>query len=419
MDILVIGSGGREAAIVWKLSQSPRVDKLYCAPGNHGISRYAHCFPIQATDIEGIIDLAKRLAVDLVFVAPDDPLAMGLVDRLEANGIDAFGPRRQAAQLEASKSFAKQLMKQMWIPTARSEIFSDTEAAMAYAESCELPQVLKADGLALGKGVVICHSRIEILQTVHDMMTEARFGDAGKTILFEEMLYGPELTLLAFTDGKSYSLMPTSRDHKRAFDGDEGPNTGGMGAVVPGAELSVHEMQRIEAEIVQPTLDGLRLQGIDYKGILYFGLMLTADGPKVIEYNARFGDPECQALLPLLDTDLVQIVQAILAERLNQLEINWRKESSCALVVASGGYPADYNKGLVISGLDQLEDVHLFEAGTVAGEGREVLTNGGRVLALVATAADLDTAINSCYREVEKIHFEDHFYRKDIGIVKQ
>lgn len=419
MDILVIGSGGREAAIVWKLAQSPRVDKLYCAPGNHGISRYARCFPIQATDIEGIIDLAKRLAVDLVFVAPDDPLAMGLVDRLEAHGIDAFGPKRQAAQLEASKSFAKQVMKQMRIPTARCEIFSDIEAAMAYAEVCDLPQVLKADGLALGKGVVICHSRIEILQTVHDMMTEARFGDAGKTILFEEMLVGPELTLLAFTDGKSYSLMPTSRDHKRAYDGDEGPNTGGMGAVVPGAELSVHELQRIEREIVQPTLDGLRLQGIDYKGILYFGLMLTADGPKVIEYNARFGDPECQALLPLLETDLVQIVQAILGERLGQLEINWRKESACALVVASGGYPGDYSKGLVISGLDQLEDVYLFEAGTVAGEGRTVLTNGGRVLALVATAPDLDTAIQSCYREVEKIHFKDHYYRKDIGLVKQ
>lgn len=418
MDILVIGSGGREAAIIWKLAQSARVDRLYCAPGNHGISRYASCFPVAANDIEGIIDLAKRLAVDLVFVAPDDPLAMGLVDRLEDIGIDAFGPKQRAAQLESSKSFAKNLMKQMRIPTAECVVFSDLEAAIDYAETCELPQVLKADGLALGKGVVICHNRVEILQTVHDMMREKRYGEAGQTILFEEFLVGPELTLLAFTDGKSYSLMPTSRDHKRALDGDLGPNTGGMGAVVPGAELSAYELSRIESEIIQPTLDGLRLQGIDYKGIIYFGLMLTADGPKVIEYNARFGDPECQALLPLLETDLVQIIQAINAERLGGLDINWRKDSSCALVLASGGYPGDYTKGYPIRGLKQLKDVYLFEAGTIENEEQQAVTNGGRVLTLVSTAVDLNEAISVCYREAEKISFTGLYYRKDIGTVR-
>lgn len=418
MDILVIGSGGREAAIIWKLAQSARVDRLYCAPGNHGISRYASCFPVAANDIEGILDLAKRLAVDLVFVAPDDPLAMGLVDRLEDIGIDAFGPKQRAAQLESSKSFAKNLMKQMRIPTAECVVFSDLEAAIDYAETCELPQVLKADGLALGKGVVICHNRVEILQTVHDMMREKRYGEAGQTILFEEFLVGPELTLLAFTDGKSYSLMPTSRDHKRALDGDLGPNTGGMGAVVPGAELSAYELSRIESEIVQPTLDGLRLQGIDYKGIIYFGLMLTADGPKVIEYNARFGDPECQALLPLLETDLVQIIQAINAERLGGLDINWRKDSSCALVLASGGYPGDYTKGYPIRGLKQLKDVYLFEAGTIENEEQQAVTNGGRVLTLVSTAVDLNEAISVCYREAEKISFTGLYYRKDIGTVR-
>lgn len=418
MDILVIGSGGREAAIIWKLAQSARVDRLYCAPGNHGISRYASCFPVAANDIEGILDLAKRLAVDLVFVAPDDPLAMGLVDRLEDIGIDAFGPKQRAAQLESSKSFAKNLMKQMRIPTAECVVFSDLEAAIDYAETCELPQVLKADGLALGKGVVICHNRVEILQTVHDMMREKRYGEAGQTILFEEFLVGPELTLLAFTDGKSYSLMPTSRDHKRALDGDLGPNTGGMGAVVPGAELSAYELSRIESEIIQPTLDGLRLQGIDYKGIIYFGLMLTADGPKVIEYNARFGDPECQALLPLLETDLVQIIQAINAERLGGLDINWRKDSSCALVLASGGYPGDYTKGYPIRGLKQLKDVYLFEAGTIENEEQQAVTNGGRVLTLVSTAVDLNEAISVCYREAEKISFTGLYYRKDIGTVR-
>ena len=418
MDILVIGSGGREAAIIWKLAQSARVDRLYCAPGNHGISRYASCFPVAANDIEGILDLAKRLAVDLVFVAPDDPLAMGLVDRLEDIGIDAFGPKQRAAQLESSKSFAKNLMKQMRIPTAECVVFSDLEAAIDYAETCELPQVLKADGLALGKGVVICHNRVEILQTVHDMMREKRYGEAGQTILFEEFLVGPELTLLAFTDGKSYSLMPTSRDHKRALDGDLGPNTGGMGAVVPGAELSAYELSRIESEIVQPTLDGLRLQGIDYKGIIYFGLMLTADGPKVIEYNARFGDPECQALLPLLETDLVQIIQAINAERLGGLDINWRKDSSCALVLASGGYPGDYTKGYPIRGLKQLTDVYLFEAGTIENEEQQAVTNGGRVLTLVSTAVDLNEAISVCYREAEKISYTGLYYRKDIGTVR-
>lgn len=415
MDILLIGGGGREAAIAWKLSRSSRIGKLYCAPGNHGISKFASCFPVAATDLEGIVNLAKTLAVDLVFVAPDDPLAMGLVDRLEASGIRAFGPRAVGAQLESSKSFAKKLMKEMRIPTAAYEIFSNLDSALAYAQSCPLPQVVKADGLALGKGVVICYTRDELLGAIRDILADRRFGEAGKTILIEEFLVGPELTLLAFTDGLSYRLMPPSRDHKRAFDGDLGPNTGGMGAVVPGADLSPESLRRIEKEIVSPTLEGLRLSGIEYKGILYFGLMLTESGPKVIEYNARFGDPECQAILPLLDTDLLEIVQAILARRLNRMEIKWKKDAAACVVMASGGYPASYEKGYVIHGLDRLETVVCFEAGTKSGPNGTVLTDGGRVLSVVALAPRLEQALDACYREISKIEFKDKMLRYDIG----
>lgn len=415
MDVLLIGGGGREAALAWKLAQSTRVNKLYCAPGNRGIQKYASCFPIAATDIEGIVALAKSLAVELVFVAPDDPLAMGLVDRLEEVGIRAFGPRAAAAQLEASKSFGKALMKDMRIPTADCRIFSSPDDALAYAEHCPLPHVVKADGLALGKGVLICQTRDEIISATKQIQNDRLFGDAGKTILFEEFLEGPEVTLMAFTDGISYSLMPTVRDHKRALEGDLGPNTGGMGAVVPGADLHPAELREIELKIVKPTLEGLRLRGIDYRGVIYFGLMLTAEGAKVIEYNARFGDPECQALMPLLDTDLAEIVQAILARRLANVEIEWKKDASACVVLASGGYPGSYRKGLEIKGLDKLEGVHLFEAGTKAGENNKVLTNGGRVLSIVASAPDLDEALKLCYLEADKVQFEDKMLRRDIG----
>ncbi len=415
MDILLIGGGGREAALAWKLAQSPRVNKLYCAPGNHGISQYASCFPIAATDLEGILDLAKTLAVDLVFVGPDDPLAMGLIDRLEADGIRAFGPRANAAQLEASKIFGKSIMKKMRIPTAKYNSFSTYSEALAYAESCTLPQVVKADGLALGKGVVVCHSRKDLIEATGHLMQEKRYGDAGKTILFEEFLEGEEFTLLAFTDGISYSLMPPVRDHKRAYDDDRGPNTGGMGAVVPGIELHPSDLLEIEDKIVKPTLEGLRLEGIDYKGVIYFGLISTVEGVKVIEYNARFGDPECQALMPLLESDLAEIARAILSKRLDKLDIKWKKDASACVVLASGGYPGTYSIGLEIKGLKDIKDVYLFEAGTRSGEQRKVLTGGGRVLSLVACAADLDAAIKLCYQEVDKISFEGMMLRRDIG----
>lgn len=418
MDVLVIGSGGREAAIVWKLASSPRVDRLYCAPGNNGIAKYASCFPVQANDFEGIIDLAKSLAVDLVFVAPDEPLALGLVDRLEASGIRAFGPTAAAAQIESSKSFAKELMRDMRIPTARFKAITSHEEALDYAKTCALPVVVKCDGLALGKGVLICHTRDEVLAACQQIMGEKVFGDAGKTILFEEMLFGPEVTILAFTDGHTVKLMPSARDHKRAFDGDLGPNTGGMGAVVPGAEFLPEDLREIEETIVKPTLEGLRLRGIQYKGVLYFGLMLTKDGPKVIEYNARFGDPECQVLMPLLETDLMRIIQSILMEQLSNLEIVWKRDHAACVVLTSNGYPGPYETGFKIEGTLDVKKALVFEAGTKSGGRGITLTSGGRVLNVVATAPSLDEALLLCYEEIKHISFEGMTFRRDIGVLQ-
>ncbi len=415
MDVLLIGGGGREAALAKKLAESKRINKLYAAPGNRNIAQYGSCFPVAATDLEGIVSLAKTLAVDLVFVAPDDPLAMGLVDRLESLGIAAFGPKAKAAQLEASKSFAKELMRQMRIPTAQSEVFHSYEEAVAYAKTCPLPHVVKADGLALGKGVVICHTREDLLEACEQMMKDAIHGEAGKTLLFETFLVGQEFTLMAFTDGLSYSLMPTAQDHKQAYDNDLGPNTGGMGAISPGIELHPDELRVIEEEIVRPTLEGLRLRGIDYRGVIYFGLMKTADGVKVIEYNARFGDPECQTLMPLLETDLLEIVQAIVNQRLANINISWKKEATACVVLASGGYPGAYEKGYEITGLQDVLYADVYEAGTVAGTNGQVLTAGGRVLAVVASAPTVTEAIEVCYREADKIDFRDKMLRRDIG----
>ncbi|NCC49343.1 MAG: phosphoribosylamine--glycine ligase, partial [Clostridia bacterium] len=339
MKLLIVGGGGREHAIAWKLSQSPRVSRIYAAPGNAGIAELGECVPLAATDFDGLIRFAQEKRIDLVVVAPDDPLALGLVDRLEAVGIPAFGPTAAAARIESSKAFSKSLMRQAGIPTADYQVVTTLSDALAAIDTVDLPVVVKADGLALGKGVIIARTRSEAVAAVTDMMEHDRFGKAGHTIILETCLSGPELTVLAFTDGKTIRPMRSSRDHKRAFDHDLGPNTGGMGAVSPGAELSAMQWKDLQQTVFQPTIDALRAMGCPFKGVIYFGLMLTEDGPRVIEYNARFGDPEAQAVLPLLKTDLLEIFEAVIDERLDQMEIEWSDQASCCVVAASGGYP--------------------------------------------------------------------------------
>lgn len=418
MKILVVGGGGREHAIVWKLARSERVTKIYCAPGNGGTAEIAENIPAKATDLETIRDFALNEKIDLVFVAPDDPLAMGMVDYLEAAGIRAFGPRASAARLEASKSFAKELMKKYHIPTAAYETFSDMAAALSYVESCDLPVVIKADGLALGKGVIIAENRDDALKAVKDMMSDGVFGSAGRTIVVEEFLRGPELTVLAFADGKTVKAMVSSRDHKRALDGDKGLNTGGMGAIAPGADLSEEQLREMHEQIFQPTIDAMKAEGSPFAGVIYFGLMLTEDGPKVIEYNARFGDPEAQVVLPLLETDLVDIIDACIDGRLDQQEIKWISRNACVVVMASGGYPGKYETGKKISGLDSAispeEDAIIFHAGT-SRDGNVVNTSGGRVLGVTALADSREEAIDKAYEIIKRISFDKCHYRRDIG----
>ena len=415
MRVLIVGGGGREHAIAWKLKQSPRISQLFCAPGNAGIAELAACVPIKATDLDALVRFARSETIDLVFVAPDDPLALGLVDRLETAGIRAFGPRSQAAVLESSKAFAKDLMRRYRIPTADYQVFDDVKAALAYVDGAELPLVVKADGLALGKGVVIAHEREEARAAVTDMMVNSRFGQAGQKLVIESFLSGPELTLLAFTDGRTIHPMVTSRDHKRACDNDQGLNTGGMGAVAPGADLDENAWRQLRETILQPTVDAMRAEGRPFKGVLYFGLMLTQDGPKVIEYNARFGDPEAQVVLPLLETDLLDIIEAILDERLDQLEIRWKSGAACCVVAASGGYPAAYQTGYPILGLDKVpSDCLVFHAGT-RREGDAVLTSGGRVLSVTALGRTVEEAVGRAYRALDVIAFKDMHARRDIG----
>ncbi len=414
MNILVIGGGGREHAIVWKLAQSPRVSRLYCAPGNAGMAGLAETVPIAVLDFPAIIDFCQTHAIDRVLVAPDDPLALGLVDELEEAGIRAFGPSRAAARIEASKAYAKELMCRYGIPTASYQVFSAMDAALAALDTCSYPVVVKADGLALGKGVVIAPDRDEARRAVRLMMEDHAFGKAGGTILLEEFLTGPELTVLAFSDGRTVKPMVTSRDHKRACDGDQGPNTGGMGAISPGADLTPEAMAQMQATIFQPTIDALREEGAPFKGVIYFGLMLTPKGPKVIEYNARFGDPEAQAVLPRLKTDLVEIMDAVLDGRLDSLPIEYSDECSCCVVMASGGYPGAYKTGYPIEGLDQA-DALVFHAGTRRDEQGRIVTAGGRVLGVTALAPTLSEAIGRAYAAVARIRFQDAHFRTDIG----
>ena len=417
MKVLVIGGGGREHAVCKKLAQSPRVDSLLCAPGNAGIAQVARCVPeVKATDIDGIVALAKREQVDFVCVTPDDPLALGCVDRLEAEGIPAFGPSAQAAQMEASKIFSKNLMKKYGIPTAKSEIFEDMNAALSYLDTQSAPIVVKADGLALGKGVVVAQTIDEAKQAVIDMMQGGRFGKSGARVLIEECMFGREVTVLCFCDGKTIVPMRASQDHKRVFDGDRGPNTGGMGAFAPSPLYTPDIAARTEAEILLPTLAAMNAEGITFKGVLYVGLMLTAEGPKVVEYNARFGDPETQAVLPLLDSDLMEIMLAVRGQRLADMDIRWKEGAAACIVLASGGYPGHYEGGKVISGIEAAEaqGATVYHAGTKKAEAGFV-TAGGRVLGVTALGATLREAIEKAYAASDAIHFEGAHKRLDIG----
>ncbi len=420
MKILLVGGGGREHAIAWKIRQNPTVETIWCAPGNGGIASLAECVPIAATDIEGIVRFAKEKRPDLVMVAPDDPLVLGLVDALEREGIRAFGPHANAAIIEGSKSFAKKLMQDCNVPTARYAVFTDADAAIAYVKAQGAPIVVKADGLALGKGVTVAMTEDEAIGAIQNAMCDKAFGEAGARVVIEEYLEGPEVSVLCFTDGKTISPMPSAQDHKRAYDHDKGPNTGGMGAFSPSRIYTAQLAERCMNEIFRPTVDGMARMGRPFRGVLYFGLMITKDGPKVIEYNARFGDPETQAVLPRLKTDLVEIMNAIIDERLDQIQIEWTDHAACCVVLASGGYPKSYRKGHEISGIsdaEAMENVLVFHAGTKLREGSDTVeTAGGRVLGVTGLAKTLDQAIVTAYQAAEKIHFEDMHKRNDIGV---
>ena len=418
MKILVVGSGGREHAIIRKLKQSPKAEKIYCCPGNGGISADAECVDIKAMDIDGVVDFSKENKIDLVVVAPDDPLAAGMVDALNAQGIMTFGPTKAAAQIEASKVFSKNLMRDFHIPTASYGVFDDPAQALTFIEQKnEYPVVIKADGLALGKGVIIAANHEEAKEGLHDIMEEKVFGASGNHVVVEEFLTGPEVSVLAFVDGKTVVPMVSSMDHKRALDGDQGLNTGGMGTVAPNPFYTEEIARQCMRTIFQPTVDAMASLGRPFKGCLYFGLMLTTKGPYVIEYNSRFGDPETQVVLELLDSDLVEIMEAVYHGTLTPEMVHFSDEKAACVIIASGGYPKSYRKGCPISGLDakgQREGVSVYHSGTKLENG-VYLNNGGRVLGVTARADSLQKALDKAYENVDAIHFEDCFSRRDIG----
>lgn len=417
MKILIVGGGGREHAIAMKIAENPQVEKLYAAPGNGGMAALCECVNIKATDVDAMVAFAKEKAVDFVVVAPDDPLCLGMVDALKAAGIPAFGPEKKAAMIEGSKVFSKNLMKKYGIPTARYETFSDYDAAVAYirSEACPVPVVVKADGLALGKGVLICESREEALQAVDEMMNHAKFGQSGANVVIEEFLTGPEVSVLAFTDGNVVKPMVSSMDHKRALDGDEGLNTGGMGTIAPNPYYTPEVAARCMQEIFLPTMNAMNAEGRTFRGCLYFGLMITPDGPKVIEYNCRFGDPETQVVLPLLRSDLLTIMQATASGTLADVDVTFDAGAACCVVLASGGYPVKYQSGYPIAGLAEAEKTaQVFHAGTKR-VGDDIVTAGGRVLGVTATAQTLPKATQMAYEAAEKITFTDRHMRHDIG----
>lgn len=413
-DVLIVGGGGREHAIAWKLRQSKRVGNIYGAPGNSGMN----VIPtgIGATDIDKIVEyVAANPNIKYTVVAPDDPLSMGLVDKLTARGFRAFGPTRAAAKLEWSKAYAKDVMRRYGIPTAQYATFTDIEQATAYCKTAKYPLVIKADGLALGKGVIICNGKREAYAALEEIMEGKKFGAAGNEVVIEQFLKGYEVSLLTFTDGKNFSLMPTSCDHKRALDGDEGLNTGGMGAFAPCDKFTPELLKTTVETIVKPTIAAMQKEGAPFKGVLYFGLMVTNDGVKVLEYNARFGDPETQSVLPLLKSDLYEIMNAVTDGTLGALKIEWSELKSMNVVLASGGYPLSYKKGCEITGLDKVDgDVNVFFAGVKDGD-NGLVTSGGRVLCVQAAAEDFATARQKVYDNIKKITFDNCYYRKDIG----
>ena len=418
MKVLVIGGGGREHAICWKLSKSPKVDELYCAPGNAGIAEVAKCVDIGVMDFEKMADFAKKEAFDLVVVGPDDPLAGGIVDVLEEKGLRVFGPRKNAAILEGSKAFSKDLMKKYGIPTATYETFDTPEAALNYLETAPVPIVLKADGLALGKGVLICNTREEAKEGVKTLMLDKQFGHAGDRIVVEQFMTGREVSVLSFVDGKTIKIMTSAQDHKRAKDGDQGLNTGGMGTFSPSPFYTPEVDEFCKKHIYQATVDAMKAEGREFKGIIFFGLMLTADGPKVLEYNARFGDPETQVVLPRMKNDIVDVFEACVDGTLDQIDLQFEDNAAVCVVLASDGYPEHYEKGKKITGLENFKDkdgYYVFHAGSKFDAEGNILTNGGRVLGVTATGKDLKEARANAYKATEWVNFENKYMRHDIG----
>ena len=418
MKILIIGGGGREHAIAWKLSKSPRVEKIYCAPGNAGIAEIAECVNIGVMEFDRQVAFAKEHGIDLTVVAPDDPLAAGAVDAFEAAGLRAFGPRANAAILEGSKAFSKDLMKKYNIPTAAYETFTDPEEAIKYLETARMPIVLKADGLALGKGVLICSNLEEAKEGVRTLMLDKQFGSAGDEIVIEEFMTGREVSVLSFVDGKTIKIMTSAQDHKRAKDGDQGLNTGGMGTFSPSPFYTSEVDAFCREKIYQPTGDAMRAEGREFKGIIFFGLMLTEDGPKVLEYNARFGDPETQVVLPRMKNDLADLFEACIDGTLDQVELEFEDNAAVCVVLASDGYPEHYEKGYPISGLERFKDADgyfVFHAGTKLNDQGQIVTNGGRVLGVTATGGDLKEARANAYKATEWVEFGNKYMRNDIG----
>lgn len=417
MKVLVVGSGGREHALVWKLLQSPKVSYIYCAPGNGGIRQMAECVDIKADDIEALCQFAKKNKIDLTVVGPELPLSLGIVDAFEKEGLRIFGPRKDAAILESSKAFAKDFMQKYGIPTARYKTYEDADKAKEELDSFGLPVVIKADGLAAGKGVIIAKTREEALNAIDTIMMDKHFGEAGNKVVIEEFLEGKEASILAFVDGKTAVPMVSAQDYKRAFDDDKGLNTGGMGAISPAPHYDEKVAVDVMEQIIKPTVEAMNKENRPYKGVLYFGLMITKDGPKVIEYNCRFGDPETEAVLLRLESDLVEIMEAVIDERLHEIEIEWSDYAAMCVVMASGGYPESFEKGYEIKGLENEEQGIIFHAGTKYIDGK-IVTNGGRVLVFGALGRTLDEARTIAYGDMEKVSFKDCHFRRDIGLIK-
>ena len=418
MKVLIVGSGGREHAIAWKVAQSLKVDKIYCAPGNAGIAEYAECVPISAMEFDKLAAFAKEHEVDLTVIGMDDPLVGGIVDVFEAQGLRVFGPRKNAAILEGSKAFSKDLMKKYNIPTAAYETFTDPYKALEYLQTAKMPIVLKADGLALGKGVLICNTLEEAQAGVKEIMEDKKFGSAGNQMVIEEFMTGREVSVLSFVDGDTIRIMTSSQDHKRALDGDQGLNTGGMGTFSPSPFYTKEVDEFCKKYIYQPSVDAMKKEGRTFKGIIFFGLMLTADGPKVLEYNARFGDPETQVVLPRMKNDIMEVFEACIDGTLNQIELEFEDNAAVCVVLASDGYPVKYEKGFKIHGLEKFKDAdgyYVFHAGTKFDEDGDIVTNGGRVLGVTAKGKDLKEARANAYKATEWIDFANKYMRHDIG----